>query len=252
MPLVQRSLALSGLLLAGLGTGAWAQSAAPAATGQVYTCVDDRGRRLTSDRPIPECLAKEQRILNRDGSLRAVVPPTLTAEERAEQEARERKAHELRLAQAEIQRRDRFLLQRYPNEAAHQAARVAALDTVKVAMRVSEGRLKALAAERKPLTDESEFYKGKPLPPKLRQALDANDAATEAQRDAMANQEAELVRVTRLYDIELERLKALWGGARPGSLGPLPSPTAVRLAAPAPPASGSGLSPVPASVNGSR
>lgn len=252
MPLVQRSLALTGLLLVGFGTGAFAQGAAPASAGQVYVCVDDRGRRLTSDRPIPECLAKEQRILNRDGSLRAVVPPALTAEERAAQEARERKAHELQLAQAEIQRRDRFLLQRYPNEAAHQAARVAALDTVKVAMRASESRLKALAAERKPLTDESEFYKGKPLPPKLRQALDANDAATEAQRDAMANQEAELVRVTRLYDIELERLKALWAGARPGSLGPLPIPTAVRLAAPAVPASGSGLSPVPASVNGSR
>lgn len=229
-----------------------AQSPRPSAGPGIYTCIDDKGRRLTSDRPIPECSGKEQRILNRDGSLREVRPPTLTAEERAEVEARERQAQEIRLAQAETQRRDRFLLQRYPDEASHQAARAASLDTVKVAIRVSENRLKALETERKPLLAETEFYQGKALPPKLRQALDANDAATEAQRDAMANQEAELVRVNRLYDIELERLRSLWAGARPGSLGPLPTASAVRVAAPGSAASAPGLRPTPASVTNPR
>jgi hypothetical protein len=53
-----------------------------------------------------------------------------------------------------------------------------------------------LAAERKPLLDEAEFYKGKPLPPKLKAQIDANDAAVEAQRGG-ANQEAELDRINR-------------------------------------------------------
>lgn len=197
--------------------------AADPPAGGIYTCIDDKGRKLTSDRPILECNSKEQRILNRDGSTRDVRPPTMTAEERAEAEARERKANEARLAAAEAVRRDRNLMARYRDEAAHGKARAAALDTVKLAIRASEIRLKELAVERKPLLDEVEFYKGKPLPPKLKAQLDANDVAVEAQKTAMANQEAELVRVNRLYDIELERLKKLWGGARPGSMGPLPA-----------------------------
>ena len=201
-----------------------AEPPAPARTDGIYTCVDDRGRRITSDRPIVECLSREQRLLNRDGSLRRVIPPTLTAEERAEQEAGERRAAEARAAQNDAVRRDRNLMARFPDEAAHRRAREAALDTVRVAIRASEQRLRALAAERKPLLDESEFYLGRPLPPKLRQQLDANDAATTAQRAAMANQEAELVRINRLYDAELDRLRRLWSGARPGSLGPVTLP----------------------------
>lgn len=196
---------------------------APAAPG-IYSCTDDQGRKRTSDRPIAECTAKEQRVLNRDGSLREVKPPTPTAEERAETEARERKANEARMAAAETLRRDRNLLARYRDEDTHRRARANALDTVKLAMKASEQRLTQLAAERKPLIDEAEFYKGKPLPPKLKSAIDANDAALDAQRSSIVNQEAEVVRVNRLYDIELERLRKLWAGARPGSLGPLRGP----------------------------
>ena len=55
-------------------------------------------------------------------------------------------------------------------------------------------------------------------------ALEANDAAVEAQRSATINQEAEVGRVNQIYDIELARLKKLWAGAAPGSLGPMPNP----------------------------
>jgi hypothetical protein len=187
----------------------------------IYTCFDDHGRRLTSDRPIPECAAKEQRILNRDGSLKGVRPPTLTADERAHKEQIERHAAEVRAAQADAVRRDRNLLARYPDQEAHDRAREAALDTVRVAIQASRRRLQDLAAERKPLLDEAEFYKGKSLPLKLKQELDANDASTEAQRAATTTQQAELVRINKLYDNELDRLRRLWAGAQPGSLGPM-------------------------------
>ena len=55
----------------------------------IYSCIDDKGRRITADRPIPECTHREQQVLNRDGSVRTILPPTLTAEERAEREARD-------------------------------------------------------------------------------------------------------------------------------------------------------------------
>jgi hypothetical protein len=220
------------LLLACAAPAVCAQgSAAPASAAGIYTCTDDQGRRITADRPIPSCTAKEQRVLNKDGSLKAVFPPILTVEERAEKEAQERKLAEARATHADAVRRDRNLLTRYPNEAPHRKAREAALDTVRAAIKTSEQRLRDLAAERKPLLAEAEFYIGKALPPKLRGQLDANDAATSAQREAAVSQEAELERVNRLYDAELARLKLLWAGAVPGSLGPIapqriPSPVA--------------------------
>lgn len=194
-------------------------SAASPAASPIYSCVDASGKRLTSDRPIAECNNREQRVLNPDGSVNKIVPPTPTADERAELEARERAAEAERAARLDAIRRDRNLLARFPNEAAHRKARESALDDVRKAVRVSEARVALLAQERKPLTDEAEFYVGKPLPAKLRQQLDANDAATEAQRTLIQNQQAEVVRINALYDAELERLKKLWAGATPGSMG---------------------------------
>lgn len=208
----------------------------PASAGGIYTCTNDQGRKLTSDRPIADCLHKEQLLLNRDGSVRSVIPPTYTAEERAEREARERRAAELRAAQFDAIRRDRNLMARYPTEEAHARARELAMEPLRLAIAATERRLKELAAERLPLVNEAEFYQGKALPQKIKQQLDANDAAVEAQKSAAANQTVELDRVNKIYDAELDRLRKLWSGATPGSLGPMP---VVAPVAPARPIGGS-------------
>lgn len=209
------SLGLLLCLSAPLAGTAWA-AAAP-----IYSCVDANGKKLTSDRPIAECANRDQKLLNSDGSVRKVVPPVPTADERAEAELAERRAAAERAAQQDAVRRDRNLMLRFPNEAAHRKAREAALDDVRKSIRSSEERLKLLATERKPLLDEAEFYSDRQLPAKLRQALDANDAAVEAQRTLVANQQAEVVRINALFDVELARLKRLWAGAQPGSMGVL-------------------------------
>jgi hypothetical protein len=204
----------------------------------IYSCVDSLGKRLTSDRPIRECLTREQRLLNADGTVKAILPPIMNSEERADYEARERKEAQRQAAQQEAMRRDRNLMRRYPNEAIHQKAREAALDDVRQALDRSERRMSYLASDRKPLMEQAEFYKGKALPDTLRQQMEAIDATVDAQRSLMLNQEAELVRINALYDVELMRLKHLWAGAAPGSLGPLPAPTpapqAAQTSAPAP------------------
>ncbi len=220
LPLLLRRLPLVGVLAAAASCGcALAQPAKPA--DGIYTCIDSKGRRLTADRPIPECAHKEQQQLNRDGSVRKVLPPTLTAEERSQQEARDRAAAEARAAQADAVRRDRNLVARFPDEAAHNRAREAAADTVRLAMKATELRLRDLQNERKPLRDEAEFYQNRPLPAKLKAAIEANETSMDAQRTASANQQAELVRINKIYDAELERLRRLWSGAQPGSLGPM-------------------------------
>jgi hypothetical protein len=222
----------AGRFAGALAVAGAAQLAAAAVGSEfIYTCTDASGKRLTSDRLIAECTGREQRVLGRDGSLLRIVPPTLTPAERAEAEARDQRRAAERQAQLDLVRRDRNLMQRYPNEAAHAKARQAALEPARVGMRASEERLQALAAERKPLQSETEFYVGKSLPTELKLKLDANDAAVAAQRAFMQNQQAEMARLNAGFDLELARLKKLWAGAAPGSLGPLETAAAPASAA---------------------
>ncbi len=214
----------------------------------IYSCTDGSGKRLTSDRPIPECNAREQRVLNPDGSVQKVIPPKMTADEQAEYEARERAKVARRTAEVDAVRRDRNLRTRYPTEASHQKARAAALDDLERTLKLSQRRLEALAVERKPLLSEAEFYVGRQMPTLLKQQLDGIDAAADAQRSLMQNQQDETLRINASFDAELVRLRALWAGAPPGSLGPLlppsaPKPVPSPMVAPA-----SGLSPASSST----
>ena len=221
----------------------------PSSAQSIYSCIDSKGRRITADRPEPECFHRDQRVLNSDGSVKALLPPARTAEERAELEALEKKQAEEELARQDALRRDRSLLRRFPNEDSHQKARIAALDDLRISVARSERRLAELAAERKPLDDEAEFYKGAALPSKLRIQIDANDASVEAQRTLVQNQQSEMGRINAHYDMELSRLKRLWSGATPGSLGPLTVPAAGSSKTQAPQQSGqSKLSPASSSA----
>jgi hypothetical protein len=209
------------LVVGSLGAAAWAQTAPHPV---IYTCIDANGKKLTSDRPIPECSNRDQRVLNADGSPNRVVPPTPTADERAAAEAREREAAADRAAKNDAIRRDRNLLARFPDEVTHGKARAKALDDIGNSLRISETRINLLKAERKPLLDEAEFYVGKSLPTKVKAALDANDASLDAQKALVQNQQGEVVRINALFDAELARLKKLWAGTPAGSLGPIATP----------------------------
>jgi hypothetical protein len=208
----------------GLGTGLGAALAqTPSAPARIYSCTLPDGRKLTSDRPIPECLSREQRLLRRDGSTQSVMPPAMSPEERAAAELAAREEAAARAAQRDNARHDRNLLARYPRKERHDVARRAALDDIVKATLASEARLQELAKERKVLDDEAEFYKARMLPAKLKQSIDNNQATVEAQKLFINQQSEEKARVNRRFDVELERLKKLWSGAAPGSLGPPPS-----------------------------
>ena len=221
-------------LIAAASSGA---AAADGARTYIYQC-ELNGKKVTSDRPIPECINKDQRQLNPDGSLRTIITPTPTDDERAEKERLDREREVERVAKNDAIRRDRNLMQRFPNEAEHNKARMKALDDLRVSAKNSEARIALLMVERKKLEDEKQFYVNdrvnKPLPSGLKQKLDANEASLEAQKSLAQNQESEVARINKLYDAELARLKKLWAGAQPGSLGPVPGPQALIPPAPAP------------------
>jgi hypothetical protein len=223
-----RAACLASLALAA-AAGSLDALAADNARVTIFQC-ELNGKKVTSDRLIPECNNKEQRQLNPDGSLNKVIPPPPTADESAAIAETKAREDAERVARNDAVRRDRNLMQRFPSEAVHRLARAKALDDLRSAAKNSEARIALLMAERKKLEDERQFYVNdhvnKPLPSHLRQKLDANDAALEAQKSLAQNQDSEVVRINRLYDLELARLQKLWNGAQPGSLGPVPGPQA--------------------------
>ncbi|WP_342619694.1 DUF4124 domain-containing protein [Rhodoferax sp. GW822-FHT02A01] len=202
-----------GLLALFTVTGAaWAQNAP---VGGIYTCVDAQGRKLTSDRPIPECLDREQKVLNPSGTVKQKVGPSLTAAERAQQEAREKQQLEEQNRLAEEHRRDRALLIRYPSKAVHDKERAEALAQIDVVSKAADLRLNELAAQRKKLDDEMEFYKKDPskAPMYLKRQVEDNKHSVEVQKQFIAEQESESRRVNERFDLELTRLRQLWAAS---------------------------------------
>ena len=214
---------MGGVLWATLGAEfAWAQ--APGTSGGIYTCVDRHGRRLTADRPIPECLDREQRELGPSGIVRRQIGPSLSEQERAEQEAQRRKEAEARARELEERRRERALTARYPDKAAHDAERAAAIQLVDDVTVIAEKRLVELAQQRKTFDVEMEFYKKDPnkAPLTLRRKIAENEDSMAEQRRFIAGQDQEKRRVHQRFDTELAQLRKLWesqgmGVAAPGS-----------------------------------
>ena len=197
-------------LMAGATLGAQAQPM----VGGVYTCVDAKGRKLTSDRPIPECLDREQRVLNSNGTLRTKIGPSLTAQEQAVLAQKEQRDAEERNHQLDERRRDRALLIRYPNQALHDQERAAALAQIDAATQAAKERLQELVRDRARLDGELAFYKNDPskAPAYVRRQVDDNTQSQAQQQRFIAGQAQEAHRVNARFDEELQRLRQLWAG----------------------------------------
>ncbi|EJL80691.1 hypothetical protein PMI15_03651 [Polaromonas sp. CF318] len=200
--------------------------ASQAAAQRIYTCVDGKGRKITADRPIAECMDRTQQELNRSGTVKREVGPSLTAQERAAQEEKEKAAAEARAREAEDKRRDRALLLRYPSRAVHDQERVIALAQVDEVIKASNKRTAELAEQRKAIQAEFEFYAKDPgkAPPALKRKVEENEASSAVQRKFVQDQEQEKKRVNQRFDEELVKLKQLWA-LREGSIPP-PAPSA--------------------------
>ena len=187
-------------------------AASHAAAQNIYTCVDGKGRKITADRPIVECIDRTQQELNKSGTVRRQVGPSLTAQERAAQEEKDKAAAEALAREAEDRRRDRALLLRYPTRAVHDQERVIALGQVDEVIKASNKRTMELAEQRKAIQAEFEFYAKDPskAPPALKRRLEENEASSVVQKKFVLDQEQEKKRVNQRFDEELVKLKQLW------------------------------------------
>ncbi|MEO8654530.1 MAG: DUF4124 domain-containing protein [Ramlibacter sp.] len=200
-----RTLALAALLAGMAGQGA-------IAADSIYTCIDAKGRRITADRPIPDCVDREQTELSPGGLPRRKIGPTLTAAERAAQEEQEKRQQEERARIEEEKRRERALLARFPSREVHDKERVDALALVDSVTAAAQRRTQELQKQRKFLEGEVEFYQLDPsrMPAKLKRQVEEVDAQLTAQKRFVVDQDVEKVRVNARFDEELTRLKVLW------------------------------------------
>ena len=205
-PLPPTSIAW-GVLLLVVSTVALAQGKG------IYTCIDSKGRRITSDRPITECLDREQRELTGSGTVKRVVPPSYTAEERARIDAQKKAEEALQARIAEEKRRDRALLIRYPNKPVHDKERADALAQIDEVISAVNKRAQALLDQRKDISAELEFYQNdvSKAPLWLRRKLEDNEQQVAVQQRFVVEQTQEKQRLNARFDEELVKLRQLWG-----------------------------------------
>ncbi|APW47939.1 DUF4124 domain-containing protein [Rhodoferax antarcticus] len=208
-----------GLLMPPAHRSAQAQAQAQLPTPEIYTCTDARGRRLTSDRPIPECRDREQKILNPSGTVKTHVGPTLTSMERRDIEAKAKAEQAQQAILEEEKRRDRALLMRYPAPAVHQQERSAALSHVSRVKQTALTQVTDLLTQKTKLLAELDFYEKDPskAPRKLKRQIDEVNQTLAAQGRFMADKDAEATRVNARFDAEQARLEPLWRMALPAA-----------------------------------
>lgn len=179
--------------------------------------MDARGRTLTADRPIPECIDRTQRALSSSGLVKRQIGPSLTAHEQAAQDEKVRRTAELRAREAEDRRRDKALLLRYPALAVHERERAAALLRIDEVINASNKRQGELAGQRNALAGELEFYVKDPsrAPASLKRRIDENEASATVQQKFIADQQLEKKRVNQRFDEELAKLRQLWALENP-------------------------------------
>ena len=179
----------------------------------IYTCIDGKGRRITSDRPIAECLDREQRELTGSGTVKRVVPPSYTAEERARIDAQKKAEEALQARIAEEKRRDRALLIRYPNKPVHDKERADALAQIDDVISAVNKRAQTLLDQRKDISAELEFYQNdvSKAPQWLRRKLEDNEQQVAVQQRFVVEQTQEKQRLNARFDEELVKLRQLWG-----------------------------------------
>lgn len=204
-----RAVRIAGALLL------WALAGVAAAQQSIFVCSDAKGRTVSGDRPPAECVGAI-RELRPDGSVRRVIEPPLTPEQRAQREAeRKRQIEEAERQRAQM-RRDLSLLETYANEAEIEAARNRALADRQALIERAIRRMEEIKRERKKLDDETEFYVKREMPEKLKRALAANSEMMRVQEKIIADTRADMARVNERYDAEVRRFRELVsGGATP-------------------------------------
>lgn len=197
---------ICGVLALGLALLAPGAVAAPTS----ITCCDDAsGRRICADVLPPACYGREYREISPQGTVLRVVPPPMSAEERArvEQEDKARKVAEEKAR--EERRRDAALLQTYSSLDDLESQRRRAQADIQEDIDKARRREAEVLELRAKLDQEAAFYTRKPKPPELANALRENEGELAAQRSVIESKQRDLAAVKARYDKDRLRFSEL-------------------------------------------
>lgn len=186
------------------------------ASATLYVCTDASGRTITSDVLPRECAQMPIKELRPDGSVRRVIEPPLSPEQRAARAQQARREAEVREAQRAQARLDNALMETYSSEAEIESARAAALASRQGLIDGAEAKLEGYRRERQRLDSEAEFYVNRKRPAKLERAFQINEELAQSERKRIADTQVEMARINDRFDAELKRFRELVAaGARP-------------------------------------
>lgn len=204
--------------------GMLAPSSAPAQVpGQpspgIYVCKDEQGRVISSDQPIRACARRPMRELNRDGSVRRVLPAPLTRQQEKEAARQalidKEKERTLRAQQAH----DRHLLLTYESTADLRARQKESIDLIDAEIDGAIRRILVLDEDLKKVRKSAREWQvqqaqqGKspaaPLPYAMQQRISSLANAILAEDALIKERRSERERINRDYDGKAARLTEL-------------------------------------------
>lgn len=185
-----------------------ALAGAAAAQPSIFVCSDARGRTISGDRPPAECVGAI-RELRSDGSVRRVIEPPLTAEQKAARAAEDKRQREEAERQRAQMRKDLALLEAYASEEEIENARARALATRQALIERATRRMEEHKRERGKLDSEAEFYAKREMPDKLKRAFESNSALMRSEERIIAEARAEMQRINERFDAERKRWREL-------------------------------------------
>lgn len=198
------------LALAAVSQCAPAQNKAESAISNgYYSCRDANGRLLTSDRPIMECMNREQKVHGSDGTVRRVIEAPLTPEQKRQREQEKQRQEEEQERAEQAHRRDQILLSSYSSVAGIEQAQARAQVEPQSGIAKSQARLAQLTKERNALNAEAEFYKGRALPGDLERKFHDNDRARKYEEDLVARRNEEIRQINDRFNADKKRFVEL-------------------------------------------
>ncbi len=179
------------------------------ARAEIFSCKDEAGRVITSDRPIPECSKRDVRVLRTDGLSKGMIAAPLTEIQRKQREA----DLEVARAKANVDRerlsRDRALVAAFPTMAVLDEQRKRQLDEVQIEIDAAKKRILIKEPDLTAALAELEFYKGKKPPGNVTSKINLAASAILAEDELIRTKRQEISTIVAKFDADGRRLREL-------------------------------------------
>jgi hypothetical protein len=180
----------------------------PAQAQSAFTCKDDSGRVISSDRPIPECAKRPMRELNANGIVTGEHAPPLTPAQLRQKKIDDEAQRVADLKRRQEQSRDKALLIAYPNMAALESVRELQISDLKSEVAIVEKRM---AKDHIALIDAQNEAKSQGVSPSfsVRKKIELIAASILADNDVIARLRGDIMRTNQRFDDDARRLRQL-------------------------------------------